>query len=68
MRLGNERGGLTSRTRSGSSRTGQVLGWPGLAEIPLQGPNSAVALVLCDGARGAESLAHGEWVGSFFPI
>ena len=54
---------LIGRIRSGSSRTGQALGWPGLAGLPFQGLNSAVALVLCDGAGGSEPLAHDEWGG-----
>ena len=62
MRAGN--GGVeTGRIRSGSSRTGQALGWPGLAGLPFQGLNSAVALVLCNGAGGSEPLAHDEWGG-----
>ena len=52
---------MTGRVRSGSSRTGQALGWPGLAGLPFQGLNSAVVLVLCNGAGGSEPLAHDEW-------
>ena len=51
-------GVVTGRVRSESSRTGQALGWPGLAGLPFQGLNSAVALVLCDGAGVSEPLAH----------
>ena len=54
---------MTGRVSSESSRTGQALGWPGLARLPFQGLNSAVALVFCDGTGGSEPLAHDEWGG-----
>ena len=38
---------MTDRVRSLSSRSGQALCWLRIAEIPLQGLTSAVALVLC---------------------
>ena len=57
---------MTGRVRSESSRTGQALGWPGLAGLPFQGLNSAVAMVLCNGAGGSEPLTHDEW-GDLIP-
>ena len=54
---------MTGSVRSESSRTGQALGWPGLGGLPFQGLNSAVALVLYNGAGGSEPLAHNEWGG-----
>ena len=54
---------MTGRVRSESSRTGQALGWPGVAGSPFQGLNSAVALVLRNGAGDSEPLAHDEWGG-----
>ena len=52
---------MTGRVRSESSRSGQALCWPNVAEVPLK---SAVALVLFIGAGGSEQLAHDEWGGS----
>ena len=54
---------MTGRVRFESSRTGQALCLPGVAELPFQGLSSAVALVLCNGAGGSEPLAHDEWGG-----
>ena len=45
----------------------QALCWPRIAEIPLQGLSSAVALVLCIHTGISELLAHGEWGRSSFP-
>ena len=39
-------GVVTDRVRSESSRSGQALCWPSIAEVPLQALKSAVALVL----------------------
>ena len=39
-------GVVTGRVRSESSRSGQALCWPSIAEVPLQALKSAVALVL----------------------
>ena len=47
-----------------SSRTRKALDWPGLAGLPLEGLNSAVASVLCNDARGSLPLDHDEWRGS----
>ena len=44
----------------------QALCWPRIAEIPLQGLVSAVALVLCIHTGVSELLAHDEWGGSSF--
>ena len=44
----------------------QALCWPRIAEIPLQGLVSAVALVLCIHTEVSELLAHDEWGGSSF--
>ena len=55
---------MTGRVRSESSRSGQALCWPNVAEVPQQVLKSAVALVLCIGAGGFEQLAHDEWGGS----
>ena len=49
------------------SRSGQSLCWPRIAEIPLQGLTSAVAVVLCIHTGVSELLAHDEWEGSSFP-
>ena len=54
---------MTGRVRSESSRTRPALCWPGIEGLPFQGLNSAVALVLCNGAGGSEPLAHDEWGG-----
>lgn len=51
---------MTGHVRSESARTGHALGLLGPAELPLQGLNSAVALVLCNGAEGSEPFAHDE--------
>ena len=58
---------MTGRVRSLSSRSGQALRSPRIAEIPLQGLMSAVALVLCTHTRVSKLLAHDEWRGSSFP-
>ena len=60
-------GVVTGRVRSLSSRSKQALCWPRIAEIPLQGLTSAVALVLCIHTGVSELLAHDEW-GVFFPL
>ena len=60
-------GVVTGRVRSLSSRSGQTLCWPRIAEIPLHGLTSAVALVLCIHTGVSELLAHVEWEGSSFP-
>ena len=60
-------GVVTGRVRSLSSRSGQALCWPRIAEIPLQELTSAVALVLCIRTEVSELLAHDEWRGSSFP-
>ena len=39
-------GVVTDRVRSESSRSGQALCWPSIAEVPLQALKSAVAVVL----------------------
>ena len=57
---------MTGRIRYLSSRSGQALCWPRIAEILLQGLTSAVALVLCIHTGVSELLAHDEWV--FFPL
>ena len=59
---------MTGRVRSLSSRSGQALCWPRIAEIPLQGLMSAVALILCTQTGVSELLAHNEWGGVFFPL
>ena len=46
----------------------QALCSPRIAEIPLQGLVSAVALVLCIHTGVSELLAHDEWGGVFFPV
>ena len=55
---------MTGRVRSESSRSGQALCWPNIAEVPSRALNSVVALVLCVSAEGSEQPAHNEWVGS----
>ena len=60
-------GVVTGRVRSESSRTGQALGWPGLAGVPFQELNSASVLVLCNGAGGSDPLAHDECGGGLLP-
>ena len=57
------KGVVTDHPRSLSSRSGQALCWPRIAEIPLQGLTSAVALVLCIHTGVSELLAHDEWGG-----
>ena len=57
---------MTGHVRSVSSRSGQVVCWPSVAEVPLQALKSAAALVLCLCVRGYEQLAHDEWGGSSF--
>ena len=59
-------GVVTSRVRSLSSRSGQVLCWPRIVKIPLQGLTSAVAFVLCIHTGVSELLAHDEWGESSF--
>ena len=44
----------------------QALCWPRIAEIPLQGLTSAVALVLCIHTGVSELFADDEWGGSSF--
>ena len=44
----------------------QALCWPRIAEIPLQGLTSAVALVLCIHTGVSELLAQDGWGGSSF--
>ena len=60
-------GVVTGRVRSLSSRSGQALCWPRIAEIPLQGLTSAIALVLCIHTGVSELLAHDEWGGPLSP-
>ena len=60
-------GVVTGRVRSLSSRSGQALCCPRIAEIPLQGLTSAVALVLCIHTGVAELLGHDEWGGLLSP-
>ena len=60
-------GVVTGRVRSLSSRSGQALCWPRIAEIPLQELTSAVELVLCIHTGVSELLAHDEWGGSSYP-
>ena len=55
---------MTGRVRSESSRFGQALCWPTVAEVPYRVLNSVAALVLCFRAEGSEQPAHNEWVGS----
>ena len=57
---------MTGRVCSESSRSGQALCWPSIAEVPLQVLKSATALVLCLCAGGSEQLAHVKWGGSPF--
>ena len=66
MRERNGEGCDTGRVRSVSSRSGQALCWPSVAEVPLQALKSAVALVLCMCAGGSEQLAHDGLGGSSF--
>ena len=61
-------GVVTGRICSLSSRSGQPLCWLRIAEIPLQGLPSAVALVLCIHAGVSELLANDEWWESSFPL
>ena len=62
-------GVVTGRVRSLSSRSGQALCWSRIiAEIPLRGLTSAVALVLCIHTGVSELLAHDEWGGVFLPL
>ena len=56
-------GVVTGRVRSVSSRSGQALCWPSVADVPLQALKSAAALVLCLCAGGSKQLAHDEWGG-----
>ena len=57
---------MTGRVRSLSSRSGQALCWPRIAEISLQGLTSVVALILCIHTGVSELLAHDEWGRSPF--
>ena len=41
--------------------------WPRIAEIPLQGLTSAVALILCIHTGVSGLLAHDEWGGLLSP-
>ena len=45
----------------------QAFCWPRIAEIPLQGLTSAVALVSCIHTGVSELLAHDEWGGLLSP-
>ena len=58
---------MTGRVRSLSSRSGQAPCWPRIAEVSLQGLNSAGAFVSGTRAEVSERLAHDQWVGSSFP-
>ena len=60
-------GVVTGRVRSLSSRSGHALCWLRIAEIPLQGLTSALALVLCIHTAISELLGHDKWGGVFFP-
>ena len=60
-------GVVIGRVRSLSSRPEQALYWPRIAEIPLQGLTSAVALVLYIHTGVSKLLAHDEEGGSSFP-
>ena len=60
-------GVVTGRVRSLSSRSGQALCWPRIAEPPLQGLTSAVALLLCIHTGVSELLPHYEWGGLLSP-
>ena len=65
-RLRNPNGGGGDRPHPFiSSRSGQALCCPRIAEIPLQGLASAVALVLCIHTGVSELLGRDEW-GVFF--
>ena len=57
---------MTGRVRSVSSRSGQSLCWPSVAEVPLQALKSAVPLILCTDAGGSEQLAMMSG-GGFLP-
>ena len=59
-------GVVTGRIRSLSSRSGQALCCPRIAEIPLQGFTSAVALVLCIHTGVYELLSPVMNEGVFF--
>ena len=59
-------GMVIGRIRSLSSRSGQAFCWLRIAEIPLQGLTSAVALVSCIHTGVSELIAHDEWRGSSF--
>ena len=48
-------------------RPGQALCWLRIAEMPLQGLTSAVALVLCIHTAISELLGHDEWGGLLSP-
>ena len=58
-----EGGGDTPRPFIMIAIWAQALCWPRIAEIPLQGLVSAVALVLCIHTGVSELLAHDEWGG-----
>ena len=67
-RLRSPNGGGGDRPRPFiTSRSGQALCWPRIAEIPLQGLTSAIALVLCIHTGVSELLGHDGWEGSSFP-
>ena len=51
---------MTGRARLLSSRSGQAMCWPRIADVPLQGHKPAVALALCIHAGVSELLAHDE--------
>ena len=52
---------MTGCVRSLSSRSRQDLCWPRIAEIPLQGLTSVVALILCIHTGVSELPAHDQW-------
>ena len=61
-------GVVTGRVRLLSSRSEQTLCWSRIiAEIPLRGLTSAVALVLCIHTGVSELLARDELGGSSYP-
>ena len=51
---GGTEGVVKDRVRSESSRSGQALCWPSIAEVPLQALKSAVALVLLRRGGGCQ--------------
>ena len=65
-REGRTEGVVSGRVRSLSSRSGQASCWPRIAEVSLQGLNSAGAVVSGTRAGVSERLAHNEWRWSSF--